>query len=667
MLNEPARNSTRRHTLRILLRALPLLAAVLLYSYALRLPFFLDDGLHFAMIQDYPANGVPGLRFWGGAISFPYYRPAVFTLWEVNHLLVGGHFDPLALHMVNVLGFGLAGAAWGALARRLCRRESAGVITGLAFVLFPFSYAAVILVAALFHVALVLGAALTLLFALRWMDGGGRHSLLLCWFSAFAAVFSHENGVLILPLLALLLALVYGARLRRARLRRRALLVLLPIAAMFSLYLYLWLTVPRANDPPRLLETAFVSLGLMLQGLAYPFAALTRTLTCAAGTCAPGDAALLWGLALALTAGALCLLRGRARLFALFGATWYALGALPSALLLTPDYISGSPRLLMFSALGAALLYGVGLAFLLNNARGRFSVMAARVLAAGLIALMAVYSLSFLSARRDEALAQARYTWALLDLLQTQNARAPLLVNAPAFLAPREQQRTFLAGAEGVVFMAEYVYFDQQFWAMTGHAFPRIQALADGGSLRYAGTRVYAPYQTVGEGGFAQRLHAASHIYATYFDGGAFWPVYVGSPGAAGSAAPLVWFGANEIALTAGAYTIADAVVTVMTRWRVDVPGALKPFAHVLCEGALVAQRDGAPWGETYPFSQWQPGEIQTDVRQIPLPADIAPDCVRVVIGVYRESDGLRLPAIHASSGAGSGARYADDLFPIEN
>ena len=53
-----------------LLFALPLVLALLLYGYSVRLPFFLDDGLLFSMIKDYGPNGVPGLRFWGGAASF---------------------------------------------------------------------------------------------------------------------------------------------------------------------------------------------------------------------------------------------------------------------------------------------------------------------------------------------------------------------------------------------------------------------------------------------------------------------------------------------------------------------------------------------------------------------------------------------------------------------
>ncbi|MFN8372045.1 MAG: hypothetical protein U0694_04115 [Anaerolineae bacterium] len=226
---------------------------------------------------------MPGLRFWGGAISFPYYRPAVFTVWELEQMLVGGHFDPFALHVLNVLCFGMAGVVLGRVVERITRRSLAGYIAGLTFVLFPFSYAAVILVAALFHMMLALCAALTLFFALAWLDRRRIWTLLLCWLSImFVGVFSHENGVLV-PLLALLLAVVYGWR------------------SLFDgaccCFCCRWGGLccctsrcgRRCRVPPvrpGLMATVWVSLGIVLQGLVYPFVALTRALTCAAGSCA---------------------------------------------------------------------------------------------------------------------------------------------------------------------------------------------------------------------------------------------------------------------------------------------------------------------------------------------------------------------------------------------
>jgi hypothetical protein len=656
-----------------LLRALPLGVALLLYGYSVRLPFFIDDGLHFAMIKDYPAAfGVPGVRFWGGAISFPYYRPFVFSVWEAEQMRVGGHFDPFALHLLNVLCFGLAGGALGRVTERLTGSALAGVIAGLTFVLFPFSYAAVILVAALFHILLALFSALTLLFALAWLDGKrARLSLVLCWLCAFGAVFSHENGVLALPLLVGMIALT---RAWRAMSLRRTAVLLLPIGAIIAVYLYLWATVPRANDAPRLMETVLVSLGIMLQGLVYPFVALTRWLTCGMGTCAHGDTALLWALAAGVV-GVMLVVVWRHRghktehstmhpyTIAAYGVVWYVLGALPSALLLSPDYISGSPRLMMFSSFGAGMFWGAVVAAAWQNSpqrhRGTSSVYLAnfaswwfRILCLVIVAAGVFVSVRFLNARRVEALTQSAYTWELLRLVERDQPSAPLVINAPAFLAPTETNRTFLAGAEGVVFMVEYVNYNQQFWAMTGVEFPRVEALAHNPTLRSTSEVVYAPYQTVGQGTFQERLLNASHIYATLFDGQRFYPVYVGSPNTGDVGEPIATFDASLTLTQADAtYQFATNTVLVTTRWRVETPLPAKPFVHVVCEGVLVGQWDGAVWGETYPFSQWSAGETQTDVRPIRLSQAVTEACLQVFVGAYWEADGVRLQAADAATG----------------
>jgi hypothetical protein len=670
--------------LRYLLRALPLWVALLLYGYSVRLPFFIDDGLHFAMIKDYPvADGVPLLRFWGGAISFPYYRPAVFTVWEVEQALVGGHFDPFALHLLNVFFFGLAGVALGRLTARITRRELAGSIAGLTFVLFPFSYAAVILVAALFHMMLALFSTLTLLFALAWLDKQRMFSLVLCWLCAFVAVFTHENGVLIFPLLALLMVIVYGMK---SLFTRRALILLAPLVVMIGVYLYLWATVPRASGTPEIMPTVFVSLGIMLQGLVYPFVALVRALTCAAGTCAQGDTSLLWGIAIVSVGVMLVSVyiadkRGRNMLrpykIVIYGLVWYILGALPSALLLAPDYISGSPRLMMFSSLGAGIFWGTALATVWGSHRTavnfrNFSAFAVvpnaaswrfKIVFVFLVSFAIFVSMRFLNERRSEALAQSDYTWQLLRLLERDQPTAPLLINAPAFLAPIEANRTFLTGAEGVVFMEEYVYYDQQFWAMTGIEFARPAALAHNPTQRSPSEIIYTPYQTVGIGTFNERLHLADAIYATEFDGARFYPVYVGAPNLSGADEPIAIFTDGGLALTeaSATYSAETQTVIVMTRWRVDAPMPIKPFVHVVCDGQLVGQLDGAVWGGTYPFSQWTAGEIQTDVRPIRLSQPVTLECLRVYAGTYGENDGVRLEAVDSTTGE----RYPDDLVPI--
>jgi len=94
-----------------------------------------------------------------GTPACPYYRPVAFTLWKLNSALYG-HFDAPSLHWLNVACLGLGGAALGQIVRRLLPgpgRSWLGALAGALFVLFPFSYQAVTLVSAQFHLLLALG------------------------------------------------------------------------------------------------------------------------------------------------------------------------------------------------------------------------------------------------------------------------------------------------------------------------------------------------------------------------------------------------------------------------------------------------------------------------------------------------------------------------------
>jgi hypothetical protein len=58
----------------------------------------------------------------------------------------------------------------------------------------------------------------------------------------------------------------------------------------------------------------------------------------------------------------------------------------------------------------------------------------------------------------------------------------------------------------------------------------------------------------------------------------------------------------------------------------------------------VVAQGDSPPRGGVYPTSWWASGETVADTHTIPLPADLAPGSYRLVVGLYRLSDGARVP-----------------------
>ncbi len=69
-------------------------------------------------------------------------------------------------------------------------------------------------------------------------------------------------------------------------------------------------------------------------------------------------------------------------------------------------------------------------------------------------------------------------------------------------------------------------------------------------------------------------------------------------------------------------------------------------FVHILdANGKLIGQADGPPLNGDYPTTWWSPNEIITDKRPLSLP----PEADQVTIGLYRLSNGTRLPITSAN------------------
>ena len=201
----------------ILLAALAsMLVAAVLYSYSLRLPLFLDDGLLYAMIRDYGPEGVPGLRFWGGSLSYQYFRPLGFTVLELSYDSLG-YFNPLPLHAFNFSMLVIACGALAAFVGRVTGKAWVGLLAGVLLAVYPFNFRSTTWVASLFHVMGLAGMSVALLASLRWMDRRRAGALLLALGAGAFAIFSQESTIILLPLLAALLLIVYG----RAALRSR--------------------------------------------------------------------------------------------------------------------------------------------------------------------------------------------------------------------------------------------------------------------------------------------------------------------------------------------------------------------------------------------------------------------------------------------------------------
>jgi len=82
--------------------------------------------------------------------------------------------------------------------------------------------------------------------------------------------------------------------------------------------------------------------------------------------------------------------------------------------------------------------------------------------------------------------------------------------------------------------------------------------------------------------------------------------------------------------------------------WRALAPMEMdyRVFAHVLgIENQVWANSDGQPAGGAAPTSQWQPGQIVEDVRDLTVGLTTPPDFYDIEVGLYA-SDGDRLPVI---------------------
>ncbi len=628
----------------ILLDASPVLLAIALYGYALTLPFFLDDSAHFDIL-----GGADPLAYWGRFPTFPFYRPIAFTIWDVWEVIAGGH-DPVALHFLNVACFGISGVLIGQVSRHLLPPDTppfAAPLVGWLFLLFPFAYQAVAMVAALFHLTLVLGVTASLWFAIHWYKGtAGMWALFGCWVAAFVAVFSHETGVLIIPALIGVLAILAT---RNPLNWRRATTLVLPVGAIAFIYLLLWLEF-RPQDATGLTGDFAAGNAVLLQGLVYPFARVLRIGV--TGDAAPETVFLLAAILLVIVFALIFRKRDYAQ-SALFGAIWYLLAILPASLFLAAGYVLGQPRLALFAWIGGAMMWAAVVAALWT--KGRFARWGALLL----IAVMMAVSVEFLTMRRDNWLALREYQTQLEEVLlaEVKADSRLLIVNAPDFLTPVQVDRRFLLGTEGVLFADPAADYAAQLSVNVGaQDLPHIRTAAYLDILRSDGIG-YAPHPPVlSREGIIDMVESNDHIVVTQFSGATFWPVYVGGivPDEVGSAAIQASFDDNALYLLNAVALFSNETnrVSVRLRWMVQRPQPVKVFVHVYCANQFIAQSDGYPLGDTYPFSAWDAGTSRIDVREISLHEHtVTPECLRLLVGLYNENDGTRLDVFDPATG----------------
>lgn len=710
---------------RLLWASSPLLLAVGLYGYVVYLPFFLDDGLLFEIILR-PPNSPLSWEIWGGSMTFAYYRPLVFTIWEINQSLMGGgRFDPVGLHWLNLMLYGMTGVLLGEFVRRMAKiwaipyRYTLGGLVGIIYVIFPFNYNAVMWVASMFHIASAFGAVLALWcvagylspippspFPHRVEKGSENHSyvdlapspfygkrvggevtwLLGAWIGVFIATFSHENGVLLAPIIGLLIIGIIISRVHvndlapspqrgegvgggvrhlmdgknAVRTGVKVAILYIPMLLIIGIYWWLLNTVPRGASPLTVLwDDMPNSFALFLQTFIYPIMGAYRKITLA-----DESISMLWILGLATLIPAFLFIVWQSRkmgIIALFGIMWFIIASAPTIAFLSTEYVRGSWRLMLFASVGIALFWGMFIIALWRS--GWFG----RVVMILFIGWSAFMSLDFLGQRQHEAILQANYNDKLQTLIQTYTQGNPLVVNAPSFLASTTDQQWLPTRETGVMFHAEYVNHAQVFRAQTGYDFPRIETTIDYDIFGAPSTQNFAPYTTLG----ISKLDAvknASDIYVTFWDGENFRPMFVGGAGYSGSDEPIALFPDVSIALTETSATrTTPLMLQFRTRWRVDNPPSDLIFLvlDAFCDGERVGQSIGAIWGGTYPFHHWSAGEIQTDFRDVGLIRDVPDDCLSLQVSLIDwDGDGTPYP-IFTPDGEPIGTAHGDNRVAV--
>lgn len=492
----------------LLMRCLPVCLAGGIYAYSLRLPLFLDDGILYQMIRDF--NGLPApFRFWAGSSAFGYYRPFAFSLLEINDLLNGGRLNPVLAHGINWALFMLSCALLVSLVRRLTGDTRVAVLAGIVWALMPFNARAVTWVSASFHLLMLTGLLLSVRASLLW-QAGRAWGFSLALFGAFMALFSQETGVLVTPLVALALGHQRGWRAIQHPRQARLLALLVGLSL---LYLLLYISVPRPAASPFTLywQDLGDNLAIFGQAWAFPVASLIRRLTLQNGQALP---------LLALSVGVVLALAWLCR------AQWRAYGtlvlmggciSLPSLLLLSRDYLNGTIHPLVAVTPFVAAVWGLALMSLWRW-QGRWQNLG-RLLGLMLIVWIGVVGLGYHGARRAEALRQTAFMNDLLASLQADKGADILLINAPAYLHPRDEDRWFLMVNEATMFMeGSYTNHAQIYRATTGEQIPALSAILLDLTFVMPPEYVFAPFQTEYGTDISARLRQVDLSYLVRYD-----------------------------------------------------------------------------------------------------------------------------------------------------
>jgi hypothetical protein len=609
-----------------------------LYQRALGFAYFNDDPTgHFAWMA-----GRSIADFFAGSAEYGYYRPVVFTVLRITETLFGNSVfphNPVSDHALLLLLHGANVALVWLLAYRLGGRVLAFAWTAaLVFAFTPFHYEAVAYVASLTHPLHVFWLLLAMLLFDRGRKTTDPRYLGLGALAQVVALFTHENGLFILPAL---IGLDWVNR-PQVSWRERARSVW-PYALITLVFAIIWLVVPK-NSEQGLNTLSDIGRNTIpfLQTSIYPVLPFLRL-----------DAGAVMFLVIAAVVavallGWLARRLGVGRLW-LFAVGWVVLASLPSLLFLGPAYLYGSPRLSYLPSIGVALLWAIpGLLWANRNQvfqkkAGSYAILVIY------IAVLILPTLPFIRCQLDFYDETSRIARNMVArAVSAPEGREVVFVNTPFFFSsygerPEGCPSPYPWTPTGGILIPPYGRAND-FVRFNGGPDRPVDAVSFPG---------YAPgWRTFGLEVTPDELRAAAAGDAVYvFDllAGDFSDLSAAwQPGAGGSAAQAS-FGA-VLALTDGRIRRTDDSLTVDLVWRVagQPEQPLSAFVHIYnSSGQLLAQADGPPGGGLVAQALWQVGDGLRERRSIDL-SDLPAGRYKVAVGAYSAIDGGRLTATAA-------------------
>ncbi len=421
------------------------------YWRVLTFSYFLDDAFDLTRTQQESYWAILSRPLAG----YSYYRPIPFMIWKGIYDLTG-HYDTTVLHLLPLVAHILSGWLIFMIVWRLTGSRWS-LLPMILFLLYPFSYQALEIEGTLVH-TLVTAEVLAVL--LIWYDGRTLNSpvrLFIASLLSGVALWTHEYGVVVLPLLVGIEMLIWW---RQRRISRPSFWLAIP-AALEGLYLWLWFTMKKPGADHRTFADYVHNTGVWLEGFAYPVTRQTYWVSHLLGA-SPMRLVLFLGAAGIVAALAIYFVRGR---------VWTPLLAVavggmvftPAIVGLTYEYVLNSPRLLYVVAPASAIFWGLlpSLTF-----KRTWLTRAWRGVTLVLIGVVLVQSVLFI----DRRITMLEYGSQIADGIIREGEAHPngklLFLNVPSWFSPKTQE--FPRGHLGVQIEPNYIGLNRLIYAGSG-------------------------------------------------------------------------------------------------------------------------------------------------------------------------------------------------------